>query len=262
MKDKKRALVMVLILLAGLFVSCASVQDRTMTPEERAESEVAGTVTASWTSFSFLHIPPSQDTLKTRALSELRKRAESRGFSGNYDIRNISVTQNASPATFLFVQLNIFMDLRKNTASGDVVMYNTAAARAGVDQQKMAAALENAGLTLIERLPGNSTVAVLSISSSSRADSESMIDELEYRLVNSAKFTVVDRRRLDQIRSEQNFQMSGDVDDDSAVSIGNMLGATIVITGSVANTETSHYINIKALDVKTARIITMVREQY
>ena len=123
----------------------------------------------------------------------------------------------------------------------------------------MGGALESACRTLIEKLPANSRIAVLNVSSSNPDDSEYAVDEIEYRLVNSGRFTVVDRRRLDQIRSEQNFQMSGDVDDDSAISIGNMLGADIVLTGNISRTQ---WLNIRALDVKTAQIITMAREQF
>jgi hypothetical protein len=262
MKKSKIYLVMALVITTGLMVSCTSVQDRTMTPQERAEMEVVGTVTASWTSFSMLHIPASKDSLRTRALSALKEAAAKQGFSGNIDFRNISVTQGASPYTFALLGLATLMDFRKNTASADIVLYNTESGRGRANQQKMGAALDNAAQMLIGSLPRNSTIAVLNISSSSRADSEYLVDELEFRLVDSGSFTVVDRRRLDQIRSEQNFQMSGEVSDDSAVSIGQMLGATTVITGNISSTGTSQYLNLKALDVKSARIITMAREQY
>jgi hypothetical protein len=54
-------LVMALFITAGLTVSCTSVQDRTMTAQERAEMEVIGTITASWTSFSMLHMPEPEN---------------------------------------------------------------------------------------------------------------------------------------------------------------------------------------------------------
>jgi hypothetical protein len=72
----------------------------------------------------------------------------------------------------------------------------------------------------------------------------------------------VDRRRLDQIRQEQSFQLSGDVDDRSAISIGNLLEANIVITGNVSGTGTNQWLSLKALDVKTAQILAMAREQF
>ncbi|MDR1249560.1 MAG: CsgG/HfaB family protein [Treponema sp.] len=114
----------------------------------------------------------------------------------------------------------------------------------------------------IETLPARARVAVLSIGSNNRTLSENAVNELEFNLVDARKFTIVDRARLDQIRREQNFQMSGDVSDDSAVSIGNMLGADIVIVGTINTTDSGGRITIRALDVQTAQIITMAREQF
>jgi len=114
---------------------------------------------------------------------------------------------------------------------------------------------------MAEKITRNSIIAILSVYSSDRNTSEYIIGELEYNFVNSGKFKIVDRRRLDQIRTEQNFQMSGEVSDASAVSIGNMLGANIVITGEITGTGSNQNLILKALDVKTAQIIAMTREQ-
>jgi curli biogenesis system outer membrane secretion channel CsgG len=89
-----------------------------------------------------------------------------------------------------------------------------------------------------------------------------VVDEVEFQLVDARRFTIVDRKTLDTIRSEQNFQMSGDVSDASAVSIGQMLGANIVITGNITGTGSMQRLSIKALDVRTAQIVTMVRETF
>ncbi|MDR1618408.1 MAG: CsgG/HfaB family protein, partial [Treponema sp.] len=63
-------------------------------------------------------------------------------------------------------------------------------------------------------------------------------------------------------KNEQQFQISGEVDDNSAVSIGNMLGANIVITGTIGGTESTRRLRMKALDVKTAEILAMASERY
>jgi TolB-like protein len=116
--------------------------------------------------------------------------------------------------------------------------------------------------SLIFDLPKNNTIAVLSVSSRERNIATYVIEEIEYQLVNSREFRIVDRNTLDKIRTEQNFQLSGDVDDNSAVSIGRMLGASIVITGTISGSGTSQRLTIKALDVQTAQIITMAREAF
>jgi TolB-like protein len=113
-----------------------------------------------------------------------------------------------------------------------------------------------------DKLPKSSTIAVISISSQDQDAAAFAIDELEYQLVDVNLFNMVDRKTLDLIRSEQEFQMSGDVSDDSAVSIGHMLGANIVITGSITSSGNTRRITIKALDVKTSQIIAMSREGF
>jgi TolB-like protein len=123
-------------------------------------------------------------------------------------------------------------------------------------------AVVKASEVFAEELPRNSTIAVLSVSSNNVELATFAVDELEYQLVLTKRFTVVDRTTLDKIRSEQAFQLSGDVSDQSAVSIGNMLGASIVITGTISGSGNTQRLTLKALDVKTAQIITMAREQF
>jgi hypothetical protein len=123
-------------------------------------------------------------------------------------------------------------------------------------------ALIDAADSIMEALEDNSTIAVVGINSRDREMGEFVLDELSFILVDSGYFNVVDRKSLDTVRSEQNFQNSGEVEDDSAVEIGKMLGATIVITGSISGSGTMRRLTLKALDVKTARIISMARESF
>jgi TolB-like protein len=113
----------------------------------------------------------------------------------------------------------------------------------------------------IELLPENAIIAVLNFNATDRESALFIMDELQFRLVESGKFKVVDRRSLDVIRAEQNFQISGAVSDESAVSIGNFLGANIVITGEISGSEDTRRLTMKALDVKTGEIAANAREQ-
>jgi TolB-like protein len=114
----------------------------------------------------------------------------------------------------------------------------------------------------ITELPGKAIIAVLNISSSDAASAVFIADELEFRLSDSKKFTVVDRKSLDTIRGEQRFQLSSEVSDESAHSIGKMLGASIVITGNISGTGSARRLTLKALDVETAEIISTAREAW
>jgi TolB-like protein len=123
-------------------------------------------------------------------------------------------------------------------------------------------AVNRAAEALIIDLPDGSTLAIISIASRDADMAEFVIEELAYLMVDTRKFKVVDRKSLDAIQAEQNFQYSGDVDDNSAVSIGKLLGASIVITGSISGSGSTRRLRAKALDVKTAEIVAMASERF
>jgi hypothetical protein len=159
------------------------------------------------------------------------------------------------------------------TSSSAAVAASSAAALSGsalsgsrsqkpAGQATLETALSAAADVIIARLTPKTTIAVVSIASADVDAAEFVVDELAYFIVSSGNFKVVDRKSLDAIRSEQNFQTSGDVDDDSAVSIGKLLGANIVITGSIAGAGSTRRLRLKALDVMTAEIVAMASEAF
>ena len=103
-------------------------------------------------------------------------------------------------------------------------------------------------------IPPGTTIGVIKIYSNNEGEAEFAEEQLIFFLVQSGKYRVVERRDLDIIRREQNFQLSGDVDDETAVSIGRMAGAQIVITGSILPFGPVRFLNLRALDVETAQI--------
>jgi hypothetical protein len=114
---------------------------------------------------------------------------------------------------------------------------------------------------LLEDIPARAVVAVISIASGDRAMTEYVIGEVEYLLVNS-NLRVVDRRRLDTVMQEQKFQMTGDVDERSAVSIGKLLGANVVITGSISGSGTTRRLRLTAINVQTGEVVSMASERF
>jgi TolB-like protein len=115
--------------------------------------------------------------------------------------------------------------------------------------------------TISNNMPDRSIVAIVNIASKDIKTSEYAIEELTLLFVSSGKYDVVDRASLDIIRNEQNFQMTGEVDDNSILSIGHILGAEVVITGSIDEEGSRLRLRLKALDVKTARIVAMSSER-
>jgi TolB-like protein len=103
-------------------------------------------------------------------------------------------------------------------------------------------------------------IAVLSIRSDYPSLSEYVIDELSSHLVNGRIFTVVDRNYMDEIQHEMNYQLSGDVSDETAQSIGKRIGAQTVITGSVQTFGNNYRLDLRALSVETGVIQGVLRQ--
>jgi TolB-like protein len=128
-----------------------------------------------------------------------------------------------------------------------------------------AAALSGSAITrsfgvLSQDLPAGARVAVVNIVSGDGEEGAALTDEVTLAFVRARRFTVIERKDIDTALREQNFQLSGNVDDDSAVSIGKFLGATVVITGSVNGAGARKRLVLKALDVGTAEILAMSSE--
>ncbi|MDR3312273.1 MAG: CsgG/HfaB family protein, partial [Spirochaetaceae bacterium] len=90
---------------------------------------------------------------------------------------------------------------------------------------------------------------------------EYIANELEFIMVGQG-FVLIDRSQLDQLRREQNFQMSGEVDDDTAVSIGKVVGANAIITGSVTGTGDLRRLRLRAIHTQTAQVLAVASEKY
>ena len=153
------------------------------------------------------------------------------------------------------------------TATGDVISLSPTGVQGRRPISRVATtgvegAIHRASNDLMEELPDNSRIAVINVSSNDMGLSALAVDELEFYLVTARRFTVVDRLTLDAIRAEQDFQLAGEVSDASAISIGQLLGASIVITGNIIEIGASQRLSFRALDVRTGQIITMVRETF
>jgi TolB-like protein len=94
-------------------------------------------------------------------------------------------------------------------------------------------------------------IAVLSFSSDWRGLSTYVIDELNTAIVREGSLTVVNKQQLDLVREELDFQMSGEVSDESQQSKGQFLGAQAVLTGSFTAIGNTYRFRVRAITVET-----------
>jgi len=116
------------------------------------------------------------------------------------------------------------------------------------------AAIRETSDYLNKQLTKGNKLMILNVQSDFPALSEYIIDELTANTVNDRIFSVVDRQQLNTIRAELNFQMSGEVDDQTAQSLGRMAGAQIIISGAVSKIGDLYRLRIRALSVQSAQI--------
>jgi hypothetical protein len=126
--------------------------------------------------------------------------------------------------------------------------------KGGFPGMDLDAAIREASAQMEARLPPKTIVALVSVASPSTAFSTQVLTRLESAMVNRGKLVVVDRANLDKIREEQGFQLSGDVDDESAKSIGRLLGAGAIVTGSLTDLGDVYSLTLKAINIETATV--------
>ena len=123
-------------------------------------------------------------------------------------------------------------------------------------------AIYSAANQLVTEIPKNLKVAVINVASTDNELGEFALEELTGYLSSAGTIQLFDRTSLNSIRNERNFQMTSDVDDNSAVRIGRFAGADIVITGSITGSGATRRLRFKALDVKTASILSQTSHRF
>jgi hypothetical protein len=114
------------------------------------------------------------------------------------------------------------------------------------------AAIFSASEYLISQIPDKSRVAIIHIDGRKQI-TDYVIDNINQYLVNSNKFIVIERNNLEHIQKEIQYQLSGEVDDDTIVSIGKQLGTEYIIAGNISYSPET-VLKIVVHNIQTAQI--------
>lgn len=103
---------------------------------------------------------------------------------------------------------------------------------------------------------GNIAILDLTITAGVTASDQQMIaDRLEMELIATKVYTVLERRKISNMLSEQGFQQSGACEgSECQVQMGQLLGVDQIVTGSLGKIGSVYTMNVKIVDVLTGAI--------
>lgn len=85
---------------------------------------------------------------------------------------------------------------------------------------------------------------------------EGAAEILRTTLVETGRYTIVERGMLKQVLEEQRLNLSGVVDQKEAAGIGKILGAQLVAVGSVVRLGENYTLNIRFVNVETGEVVS------
>lgn len=77
---------------------------------------------------------------------------------------------------------------------------------------------------------------------------------LRTELGSRGTYRIIERAQLVRVMEEQSLQISGAVDEQAVVEIGKLLGAKMVVVGSLVRTGKTYTLNSRFIDVQTAEV--------
>jgi curli biogenesis system outer membrane secretion channel CsgG len=116
------------------------------------------------------------------------------------------------------------------------------------------AVIEKSYGNLSRNMKSGARIALLPLGVKDKETGDYVYDTLTVTFVNSLNYDMVERKEIEKILQEQDFQISGLVDDKTAVGLGEFLGAEVIIIGEINGTGSMRRLVFRALDVRTAKV--------
>jgi hypothetical protein len=237
------------ILIFSFLVSCASTS--LYRPSSNVpNAEVIGSVQTTFFATGGNGYVAVTKSIKQQAYIKL-KEAASEKYQGNIDVVDITVSLIKWRGRLTTAGADY-------SADGKVVLLgggNIAGTGKGVE-----GALARAADDTLKNVRPRSKIAIVYITAQDKGTTDYIAGELEFIWVNAGHI-IIDRNELDRIRREQNFQMSGEVNDETAISIGKFIGANIIVTGRVDGEGDLRRLRLRALDTQTAQVVGVASER-
>jgi hypothetical protein len=126
---------------------------------------------------------------------------------------------------------------------------------AGLTFSAMGAAIEAAfkELTANGKIPPASRIAILI--NPDHQNGSAITVELERLFIQTSRFQVLDRRNIEAVLRELEYQWTPFVDKSTAMEIGGHLGAQFLIFGDISGSDGNKFLTLQAISVHSSQII-------
>jgi hypothetical protein len=192
------------------------------------------------------------ETSKDKALKQLMKDAQALVKNRMYveAIKQYDEIGEKYNSVAAIANASILREAIASDAAASAQMAQLDSARSGLAGRAVASAVES----LNSKLPSGATIMIMKTNSTETNMLNDVVDQITTSVVQGGKLKIVDRSNQALINAEQQFQLSGNVDDNAAVSIGKQLGAKYAVLCGISGTMSNRRLNLKVLDIETSQI--------
>jgi hypothetical protein len=103
-----------------------------------------------------------------------------------------------------------------------------------------------------QNLTSKSNIALIGFDTENKTLSDYIFEEFWINFEDNSSLVLVDRKNLELISKEMDYQLSGQVSDDSAKSIGRQFGAQTLLYGKLTRLGNEYRLSVYATDVERA----------
>ena len=135
------------------------------------------------------------------------------------------------------------------------------AGNAALSAQALNTAIKSMSEEIARSVPQDSAIAILGVDAPAQNLSNYIVNELTGALIRAGRgnnLSIVDRQETDQIRAELNFQESGEVSEESAQMMGQTLGASAILTGTMLHAGGDAWqLTFRVIAIDTRRLLSL-----
>jgi hypothetical protein len=193
-----------------------------------------------------------KETSKDKTVQQRMKEAETLVKNNNYEeaIRQY----DAISSEYGSVAARTNADILREAVGSDIAARTELTELFNDKDGRAEKATKGAIDALYSKLPSGTNIMIMKTSSTEGSMLNYVVDQMTKTIIQEGKLKVVDRSNQALVNAEVEHQLSGNVSDDSIISIGHQLGVQYIVQCWISGEMSMRRLNIKMLSVETAQV--------